>query len=161
MNDTYMKKLVSLNQLTRDMSDGDKYYMSPHINGDQACPWKLQKRKQEKAESIKSRKTSISQAPKPLEILNNRDQQYLEKFNKDMMKTIEKIELKNSPRVFEPLQRIDEQTLQNFNKHTKAKKVKKSPYLSHVSGVSNASSILDKMKSRLAENSEKKSVDIM
>lgn len=48
----------------------------------------------------------------------------------------------------------------DFNKHTKAKKVKKSPYLSHVSGISNTSSILDKMKSRLAENSEKNSVDI-
>ena len=34
MNDTYMKKLLSLNQLTKDLSDGDKYYMSPHINGD-------------------------------------------------------------------------------------------------------------------------------
>ena len=104
MNDTYMKKLVFINQHTRDLSDGDQYYMSPHINGDQACPWKLQKRKQpEKAESIVSRKTSIKAPPNPLDIRENRDQQYLDKLNKDMLKTIEKIELRNSPRVFEPL----------------------------------------------------------
>ena len=48
--------------------------------------------------------------------MNDRDQQYLDKFNKDMLKTIERIEQKNSPRVFEPLQRIDEQTLKDFNK---------------------------------------------
>lgn len=118
MNDTYMKKLVSLNQLQRDMSDGDKYYMSPHINGDRQCPWKLQKKKQpEKAESIKSKRNSIkSVAPNPIDVMNDRDQQYLDKFNKDMLKTIERIEQKNSPRVFEPLQRIDEQTLKDFNK---------------------------------------------
>lgn len=80
-----------------------------------------------------------------------------------MQKTIEKIEQKNSPRVFEPLQRINEQTLQNFNKVTKKQKISKSPYLSNVSvAVSNTSSILDKMKIRLAENrtSEKKSGEI-
>ena len=54
-----MEKLRTINQHTRDLSDGDKYYMSPHINGDTAVPWKLHKRA-EKATSIKSKKTSIS-----------------------------------------------------------------------------------------------------
>lgn len=76
---------------------------------------------------------------------------YIEKLNKDVKKTIEKIELKSSPRVFEPLQRIDEQTLEDFNKQTQ-QKVKIQQYSSIVSGVaSNTSSILDKMKSRIAE----------
>lgn len=94
-------------------------------------------------------------------MIANRDVQYLDRLNKDIHKTIEKIELRNSPRVFEPLQRIDEQTLQDFNKITDKKKVKKSPYLSHVSAVSTTSSILDKMKIRLADNksSEKREVN--
>jgi hypothetical protein len=29
-----MKKLRNINKLKEEMSDGDKYYMGPHINGD-------------------------------------------------------------------------------------------------------------------------------
>lgn len=61
MNDTFIKKLKVINQQTQEFSDGDKYLMSPHINGQKQVPWKLQKSR--KPESIKSRKSSIKQAP--------------------------------------------------------------------------------------------------